>query len=164
MSLEALLDSIQDAEGGYWDDPIGGPTNFGITQDTLDRIHIGDLGGLSGSLPLRVEDLQKSDARTILKDLYIVNNNIHKLPWILGLFVGHGVVMAWDDIIKIMQRELSLKEDGIIGSLTLGAVESLSAFGSARLAYRIAVQFLESRSNGYKDSYQRRFQKLVFLI
>ena len=57
--IDEIIDDILRREGGYVDHPLdrGGPTNFGITQITLDALGV----------PRSVRDLTIEEARRITK-------------------------------------------------------------------------------------------------
>lgn len=159
MSLPALnviLDSIQAAEGGYWNDPIGGPTNFGITQTTLDKLR----SQYDGLLPDSVDDLDKETARIILRSEYLEKTRVIELPYPLNLFHGHMAVMSWDDGIRIMQKRLGVPVDGVIGPVTLRAVRAESPLDKLYGLYSDVKRFIETRNNGFNDSYARRFNQI----
>lgn len=154
--LDRILDSIQAAEGGYWNDPIGGRTNFGITQNTLDNIRktAGDL------LPANVEDLTRDAARVIIQVEYLEKTRVAELPYPANLFHGHMAVMSWDDGIRLMQERLGVKVDGIIGPETLSAAKSQSTIDMLYGVYKDIVRFVETRTNGFQESYTRRFNSI----
>lgn len=158
--VSAILDSIQEAEGGYWDDPWGGPTQFGITQRTLDNLHK-MYGSELNALPSDVKDLTHEEARLIIEMYYVRRNRTHELPAPLNMLVSHGVVMAWDDIIKIMQNALGVKADGLIGPKTLAAANKLSALELLTLTHRVVLEFLRTRRSVLQQSYDNRFAKAL---
>lgn len=156
QNLNSILDSIADAEGGYWgDDPYGGETNHGITNSTLQKLRI-----KSPMLPKSVKDLDKPTARLIIEREYIVKRRIHELPLRTALVQGHLSVMAWDDGIKIMQRRLNLDVDGIIGDLTIKAVNSQSKIEELIGAIDDVQTFLAESNNKFVSSYEKRLSSL----
>ncbi len=111
-------------EGGYVDnkyDP-GGATNMGITRKTLANWRaVKPYWKLAKS---EVKALKKSEARAIYKALYWDRIAANKLPFgvDLSLFdfaVNSGVKRA----AKTLQKLVKAKQDGIIGPLTLRALE-----------------------------------------
>lgn len=161
--VSAILDSIQEAEGEYWDDPWGGPTKYGITQRTLNNLH-DQYGRELDALPTDVKDLTSEEARMIIELYYVRRNRTHELPAPLNMLVSHGVVMAWDDIIKIMQNALGVKADGLIGPKTLAAANKLSALELLTVTHRVVLEFLRSRRPVLQKSYDNRFAKALQYI
>lgn len=121
MNVDQVLDKILGKEGGYVNDSDdrGGETNFGITQDTLDRM------GIRKS----VKGISKDDAKAIYLAEYYIKPKIDTLPEniqhkVLDMSVNHGPINA----IKILQNALiktgifnNVISDGIIGPITQSA-------------------------------------------
>jgi lysozyme family protein len=157
--LVSILDSIMIAEGGYWNDKIGGPTNFGITQSTLNSVRklYPDAG-----LPEMVFDLDEPTSRIILQKEFLEKKNVLSLPYPVALFHAHMVVMSWDDGIRIMQKRLGVKADGIIGPMTIAAVGNRGALDQLVDLAQDTDEFVLTRTNGYQQSYRNRFNAIVF--
>lgn len=151
-----IVNSIQLAEGGDWNDPIGGPTRFGITLTTLTRLR-----EKHPSLPAELMDLDFETAGAIIESEYITKRNIDKLPYMTALVQGHMSVMSWEDGIIIMQERLGVKADGLIGPVTLRAVDSLSALAQVEGNIADIRKFLATRKNGYASSYETRLSSLL---
>lgn len=156
--VNRILDSIQLAEAGYWNDPIGGPTNYGITQSTLDHLRIRH----SDLLPEKVSELDSDMARVIIKTQFLLKTRVLELPYPLSMVHSHMVVMAWDDGIRIMQKRLGVRPDGIIGRKTLNAARSQSSIDMLYGVYQDLSLFIKSRTNGFQASYTRRFNAIEF--
>lgn len=120
-NIEKLVPKILKWEGGFVDDPLdkGGATNKGVTIATFRQVFGQDK---------TVEDLKhltNEQFMTVLKRFYwdrwkadqINNQSISNLlvDWVWGSGV-HGI--------KIPQRILHLNPDGIVGNITIGAVNS----------------------------------------
>ena len=116
------------AEGGYSDHPSdrGGKTNMGITSSTLDRAYAARIVNV-----VDVKALTKADAEKIYEVLYWKASRADRMPWSLCLVhfdsaVNHGVNRAG----RLLQQTLNatghvgLKVDGIVGQLTLSALNS----------------------------------------
>lgn len=159
--MDSIINSILKAEAGLWNDPIGGMTNFGIRQSSL-----AEFRKQIPSLPERVQELKESHARFILLNFYLKPFQLERIPSPLALVLGHGIVMAWDDIVRELQRHLGFTEgngvDGILGSKTLARVESLSHWEMLRATADITESFLASRDNQFKQSYYTRFANLSY--
>jgi lysozyme family protein len=138
------LDFVLDHEGGYVHDAAdpGGETNFGISRAAHPELDIGDIS---------VET-----ARVIYWQDYWQPARCEALPAPLAvaLFdaaVNHGVKTA----VKMLQRELPVHADGIIGPKTRKAVHRLDQ-------RRLLVNFLQRRISLYcelaeKNPEQQRF-------
>lgn len=151
----AIVESIAKAEGSYWDDPIGGPTNYGITQRTLTRLR-----EKHPSLPVSVKDLDPETAKLIIEQEYIVKRRIHELPERTALIHAHMSVMSWNDGIEILQKRLGVPVDGIIGPVTLKAARSQSSLEEVQGLVADVDEFVKSRDNRYAPSYETRLAAL----
>lgn len=108
------------AEGGYVNRKTdkGGPTNMGITLARLSQ---------ERGYPCTIQDLKnltREEANRIYKEGYWDPIRADELPAGLDYAVYDFYVNSGSWAIKILQRVLRVKEDGIVGSLTLKAVEN----------------------------------------
>ena len=155
MTDEDILSVVIRREGGgaYTNDPAdrGGPTRWGVTQATL--------AGWRGHpvSAAEVEALSEDEAKAIYRAEYlqrpglslIVNDALRAL--VFDAAVNHGPHQA----IELLQRALGIREDGIIGSVTLAALPHLDA-------QRLGMKFLHQRAVCYArivqhDPTQARF-------
>ena len=124
MNDEQMLDEILKREGGFVNDPAdaGGPTNFGITVHTL-----ADWRGRPATTR-DVAELQEHEARQILRYRYLEQPGISHIGWekvraaVMDAAVNHGAAQA----IRLLQRVVGVKEDGIMGPITLDALAGLT--------------------------------------
>jgi lysozyme family protein len=156
MDKRSIIRDILIEEGGFWKDPVGGPTNYGITQNTLNSIR-----HLYSGLPDLVNDLTEEEAAYIIDKEFISKQRVDQLPAPLDVLMGHMVVMSWDDGARILQSYLGLKEDGIIGSQTLQAVHAVNPLSIYGLSWRLTNEFIATRTNGYQRSYTNRFNSVI---
>jgi len=128
MKFEDAFKIVLGFEGGYINDPDdrGGATNYGITYTTLNNAKN------KGWVPFNVtiKDIKLEHAKAIYKKGYWDVVQADSLPHPLDLImfdmaVNHGPGAA----VKLLQKSLNallryteLKVDGIIGPLTLRAV------------------------------------------
>ena len=137
MKFEDAFKIVLSFEGGYVNDPAdkGGETNYGITASTLNSAKN------KGWVPfnITIKDIKLEYAKTIYKKGYWDAINADSLPHPLDLIlfdsaVNHGPNAA----VKLLQRSLNtllpyteLKVDGIIGPLTLRAVNDYAGLQDA---------------------------------
>lgn len=125
---------VLEHEGGYSNDPDdpGGETNFGITQTDLEE-HTKEFT----SFPKDVKDLTRIEAEYFYKTVYWDKYNynaINSLPIATKLF-DMSVNMGAHEAHELAQRALGycgyshLVVDGIIGGLTLGAINETCLHG-----------------------------------
>lgn len=107
------------AEGGYVNrkDDKGGPTNMGITLARLSQER-----GYKCTIQ-DLKNLTREEANAIYKKGYWDPIRADELPSGLDYMVFDFYVNSGSWAVKILQRVLGLKEDGIIGSLTMKAIE-----------------------------------------
>ncbi len=111
--VEKWLIRILDSEGGYWDDPVGGPTRWGISKRSYPDLDIQNLTVAEAA------EIYKRDFLSPLKWEKYYDGVAFQL---LDFAVNSGPSRA----IKSLQRELGLKEDGVVGSKTISKIDSLS--------------------------------------
>lgn len=120
-TIDQMIDDVLKNEGGYVNHEYdkGGPTNLGITQDTLS-----DYLNRQASID-DVKKLDKQTACAIYKKCYYTNPKIDELPLLIqplmfDMAVNHGHKKA----VKLLQELLSKKGydigiiDGVIGNKT----------------------------------------------
>ena len=136
MRFDDAFKIVLDFEGGYVNDPAdrGGETNYGITYTTLNNAKN------KGWVPFNVtiQNIKIEHAKIIYKKGYWDVVQADSLPHPLDLImfdsaVNHGPGAA----VKLLQKSLNallryteLKVDGIIGPLTLRAINDYVGLGS----------------------------------
>lgn len=142
--IELLSPLILKWEGGYVNDPLdaGGATNMGVTVATwravgYDKDGDGDIDAQD------VKIMSKEDFNKVLRQYWdrwqadkIVNQSIANIlvDWVWG----SG---KWG--IKIPQRLLGLKDDGVVGNITLAKVNSQDPKQLFDTIYQARVHFLQ---------------------
>lgn len=162
-SIDQMIQDVLKREGGYVDHPSdrGGPTNYGITQNTLSKYY-----GYAATTD-EVKMLSIDVAEEIYRRNYYFGPGINTLveeiqPFIFDCAVNHGPRTA----IKFVQRvcnqagyEPELSEDGAVGPNTRkGAVWALNQMGEVFLK-----ALIEERKNFYLLIVQMRPSQKVFL-
>ena len=127
-SLEKTLDE----EAGYIDNPllIDQPTNYGITQPTLDKYNADHP---DFNFPDKVKDITRNHAKQIYKEDFFEERHIDKIK---NIRISHavfdmGVMSNFANVGKIVQKTLNnsmgtkLKIDGKIGDNTIDALNNI---------------------------------------
>ena len=117
------IEGVLEREGGFVDHPSdrGGPTNMGITLDTL-RSYRG-----SPVLPSDIRDLTLTEAVEIYDQFYIKNPKLWLLhhDWlfeiVFDMAVNHGPRRA----VLILQKACCVIEDGVLGPITAGVANAM---------------------------------------
>jgi len=146
ISTKEMIYDLINREGGYVDHPAdrGGPTNFGITLDTM--------------LRWLVETMPTETAVQIYEKNYLMRPRINELPEILIPFmfdsaVHHGPKKA----IEMLQWEIGVSPDGVIGPKTIAAAKK---HASPALVNDLVARRLEYFHNiVLRDSSQSVFLK-----
>ena len=133
-------------EGGYVNDPAdpGEETNKGVTKKVYDEYRE------SKGLPVRsVRDISDEEVSDIYRTMYWLEGKCDKLPAYLSIVhfdtsVNAGIRQA----AKLLQRTVGAKDDGVIGSGTLGKVtEKVTISGDLATA----LIYLGKRRDFYKN-------------
>jgi lysozyme family protein len=133
MSFDRALPVIMRNEGGYSDhdaDP-GGKTKFGITEQTARSF------GYTGSMI----DLPREFAENVYRKGYWDACRCDELPWPLALCVFDAAVNTGPKpAAMLLQRVLQVKQDGVIGPVTIAAARhssdyTVTAYMAERAAY-----------------------------
>jgi lysozyme family protein len=127
-------------EGGYVDNPNdkGGATKYGITQSTLT--------GYRGKAVTKddVKSLTSTEAEQIYKDLYYTPCKCDQLPTTLAIVTFDCAINSGcKQAIKLLQRALEVKDDGIIGNGTLAVASTCDPIGVAHNAIVLRLEFMQ---------------------
>lgn len=157
-NLEFALKCVALSEGGYVNNPRdpGGPTDRGITQRTFDAYN--ERKGLPKK-PVR--GISKELADRIIADNYFRPIRFDDLPAgldysVADFAVNSGVRRAVIELQKIV----GVKQDGVIGDLTLAALEHFKPL-ELIIAYNAArMKFLKGLSTwaDFKNGWTRRVE------
>lgn len=115
-----VIDEILAREGGFVDHPSdrGGPTNWGITHDTLAQHRGRDV------TVDEVRQLTRGEAREIYEATYINAPRFNQINYqplrdlVIDCGVNHGTRRA----ARWLQQAAGVTDDGIVGPITLRAV------------------------------------------
>ncbi|MFC7399697.1 glycoside hydrolase family 108 protein [Chelatococcus sp. GCM10030263] len=139
INFSRCVDLILANEGGYVDDPqdLGGATNLGITRATLSAYR-----GRAVTKD-EVRALRIGEAKTIYRRNYWNAVSADDLPAGLDLAVFDCAVNSGAKrAALLLQQALGVKQDGIIGPITLEAaaaarrvVETIARYDELRLAF-----------------------------
>jgi lysozyme family protein len=159
VSNEAITDILRDVlkrEGWptYTEHPQdrGGPTKGGITIRTLRQWR---------QRPCTRKELQRLDEREALQILerrYVDANGIHRLTGTLQEQVIDNAVLSGPQLaVKDLQRAVDTTTDGIIGPVTLAAIERL---GENKVERCVAVE----RALRLAAFVQKNPSQIVFIV
>jgi lysozyme family protein len=134
--IDRILDLILSREGGWADHPHdrGGPTNMGITLPTL--------ATWLAPQPAMVEDLRKltrAEAREIYADLYVARPGYDKIEHegLRAQVVDAGVLHGTGWATRCLQLVAGVTVDGILGPISLAAVNSSPSLGEEFFSRRV---------------------------
>lgn len=147
-TFQEALKRVLQHEGGYVNHPSdpGGETNYGITKSVARQC------GYKGSM----KDIPMDIVEKIYKNQYWDAMSCDSFPFSVGfqLFdaaVNHGLLNAR----KLLQRAVGVKDDGIVGSLTLAAVRKqpqfalISLFNSKRIEFYTKISTFNAFGKGW---------------
>lgn len=153
--IDEIITDVLKAEG--WDTftnhpaDRGGPTKWGITQKAWAEWRDRDV------TVEEVQQITEPQARDFYESLYIVGPRFNQLPerlqaMVVDCGVNHGVVRA----AKWVQRAVGAEQDGMIGPVTLTAVQNAN-----HLAVYLSV--CAHRQRFYSKLVSKDPTQLVFL-
>lgn len=144
MNFNQAFDSLMGVEKGFWDDPAGGPTMFGVTE------RVARAWGYKGD----VRQLPLDTARAIAKSEYWDRYQCDQFAPAIGYQVfdtayngGHPV--QW------LQQAVGVTVDGVIGAKTIAAVRAADvgkvvlAFNAARIKYLTSLDGWAANGKGW---------------
>jgi len=170
--INGLITTVLDNEGGYQDDPAdsgnwtGGSrgkgnlvgTKYGITPITYARYLDTDVGNIT---PQDMKNLSKEEASNILKEKYLIEPKIDRLPeGIRGFVFDFGVNAGPPKAIKRLQSLVGVTVDGHIGPETVKATKSWVNDLGENEAMR---QLVEDRNKFYRELTKNDPSKKKFL-
>lgn len=130
QKINDIAQEILNPEGGVVNDPDdpGGPTNYGVTLKTLERLG----HDLNQDGRVDIADLKKlssTQAIQIFVQDYFYKPRIDQLPHMLHAPVFDMYVNAGTHAVKVLQRTLILFDmeitvDGVIGPITIAATQT----------------------------------------
>lgn len=123
-----------DHEGGYWNDPVGGPTKWGISQRSYPDLYIPGL---------TVEAAVK-----IYRRDYIHRLRAEHYPHGVGFqLFDFGVHSGPKTAIIKLQQIIGVKPDGWVGPITLAALEHVSDSDLVMLIVAERLDFMADLKN-----------------
>jgi len=125
LQVQLFLKRILGHEGGYWDDPVGGPTKWGISQRSYPKLDIASL---------TIEDASAIYICDFISKLGEMEDGIAYQLLDFGVNSGMGTA------IRHLQRELGVFVDGVIGPQTQGAL-------AGKLEYEMIMLIIAARLN-----------------
>ena len=143
--FNTYIDYVFSHEKGYVDDPLdpGGATNLGITHETLGRWR--GLKKKWRTLPKsEVENLTKEEAAEIYRAKYWDSCRCSDLPRGLDYAVfDYAINSGPSQAAKDLQREVGAVADGIVGGMTLKAVnEALNSRDVTQIIEKLLMRRL----------------------
>ncbi|ENX58186.1 MULTISPECIES: glycoside hydrolase family 108 protein [Acinetobacter] len=133
-TFQTALKRVLQHEGGYVNHPSdpGGETNYGITKATAQNY------GYKGSM----KNIPMDMVERIYKNQFWDALSCDSFPYSFAYQyfdagVNHGLVNAR----KILQRALGVKDDGIVGAITLNEIRKQPQFALINLFNAERIQF-----------------------
>ena len=145
MNFERAMAIVFELEGGYVNDPAdsGGATKFGISATAYPNVDI--------------KNLTREDAIALYRRDYWDKCRCVELPDAVRLAVFDSAVnQGTMTAIRILQKAVNVKADGIIGSITLAAAHNTPALADEFLARRLYAYMLIPQSVRFGLGWSRR--------
>lgn len=159
MIPDSILSFIHKVEGGYVNNPNdpGGATNMGITQRVYDEWLEG-----KGLTPRDVAQISRMQVNQIYVEKYWVPGQCARISWPANILHFDACVNlgkpedGFKRSIKILQRTVKVRDDGIFGPVTFAAVED-------SLGRTLIEDYCWHRLRYYADITRRRKSLQEFL-
>lgn len=143
-NFKDAFDELMGTEGGFWDDPVGGATMWGVTE------RVARLWGYKG----RMQDLPLNVAQDIAKKEYWDRYQCDKMPITIAFQVfdtayNGGRPVHW------LQDAVGVEADGDLGPVTLAAANAADPcrvallFNYERLRYMTSLKNWSPNSRGW---------------
>lgn len=169
--FDECFELILEIEGGYSDHPSdkGGKTNYGITEATLSAAYRAGIVSHNN-----IKDLTVEEAKTIYKVNYWDKCKCDDLPKPLDLYVfdtavncGVGTSAKFlQEVINKVVGANTLAVDGIVGAMTIGAVEGWLSRYKADCTFPVFFLcnlFMDRRLQYYSNIVAKNGSQIVFL-
>lgn len=122
-NFQPCLDQVLKIEGGYVDDPRGGPTNLGVTLPALQtwygQGHVATVADIQALTPASVAPIYKAGFWNAVHADY--------LPKGVDLFVFDTAVNSGPGrAARMLQEALGVVQDGLVGPNTINAAAAAS--------------------------------------
>jgi lysozyme family protein len=138
---DIITDVLRREGSAFTDDPTdhGGPTKYGITLRDL-RVWRQSLTVTASD----VEALTEADARAIYRQRYIADPGFDRIrdEWMRAFIVDCGVLQGPRNAVKFLQRALGVVTDGVLGPVTLAALETAQVQPLRKAVIRERIQHL----------------------
>lgn len=147
-TFQTALKRVLQHEGGYVNHPSdpGGETNYGITKSVARQY------GFKGSM----KDIPMSIVEKIYKDQYWDAMSCDNFEFAIAFHmfdaaVNHGLINAR----KLIQRAVNVKDDGIIGSISLAAIRKtpqllfVNSFMAERISFYTKISTFPTFGRGW---------------
>lgn len=152
---DEAFDHVIGVEGGYTNNPFdhGGPTNWGITQDTLASFR---------GKPVTSKDVQQltqHEAKLIYRSRYWNPLGCEgiKSKLISMLLFDQGVNRGIGAAARSMQKCVGVKADGMIGPKSIDAI-------NAKKGKRLALDFVCDAQEAYGRIVQKNNSQAHFIV
>lgn len=155
-AFDSVKHLVYKSEGGYFDDPRGGPTIHGMRLDVYRQ--------LTGA-PITLTDFKALEPCDIDEVYYENYWRTAKCPLLLGEFGLAAAYVQLDAAInsgpgkarKLFQRAVGAREDGLIGPKTMWATRRYSAETLVREMLQVRLDFMESIGDDrFMDGWKQR--------
>jgi lysozyme family protein len=163
QTVQQLINSIIEAEGGYVNNPhdAGGPTKYGITQATL-SVYLGRHASIAD-----VKSITKKVAYSIYYNKYYISTDIYKLSECIRPIMLDICVNSWIKVATILLQKAinglsntsSVIVDGKLGPKTIEEAARLSTIDCNKLVNAIVYM----RIDFYKSIVENNPSQKVFL-
>lgn len=150
--FERALPIVLRREGGYVDDPNdrGGETNFGVTHMTYERWR------KSQGLPKRsVKEITQKEVAAIYRG-YWDAAKCDAMDWpVSAIHFDAAINSGPTRAVKLLQKAVGSKQDGVIGPITLSAIKSKPTHWLANELMWTRVAYYRSIAKGTQLNHLR---------
>jgi len=143
-SFDACWAFTLGSEGGFFDDPAGGPTMYGVTQ------RVARAWGYQGNM----QHLPLDDAKAIARKEYFDRYQCGQLPAPFAMLVFDTAYHGGKPV-RWMQEAVGANPDGIIGAQTIAKARTanvgtvVALFCAARLDYLASLANFRENAGGW---------------
>ena len=143
-TFEDAFALLMDVERGYWNDPVGGPTMYGVTEKVA-RAH-----GYAGDMRALTLPFAKAVAKADYWDRYQCDQFDPRIAYqVFDTAYNGGYPVRW------LQECVGVTADGVIGAKTIAAVRQadvwriIALFNAKRQLYQTSLNNWPQNSRGW---------------